>query len=68
MCAFMVTTPQVKKKASKAFTARLKVTLRVGIEFEGETFEFTHEADTLSTMLAEHRPRRLQRRNTGMWK
>jgi hypothetical protein len=45
--------PQVKKKASKAFTPRLKVTLRVGNEFEGETFEITHEADTLSTLLAE---------------
>lgn len=45
--------PQVKKKASKAFTPRLKVTLRVGNEFEGEMFELIHEADTLSTILAE---------------
>lgn len=45
--------PQVKKKAPKAFTPRLQVTLRVGNEFEGETFEMTHEADTLSTLLAE---------------
>lgn len=44
---------QVKKKAQKAFTPRLKVTLRVGNEFEGATFEITHEADTLSTLVAE---------------
>jgi hypothetical protein len=42
-----------KKKVPKAFTPRLKVTLRVGNEFEGETFDITHEADTLSTLLAE---------------
>lgn len=42
-----------KKKASKAFTPRLRVTLRVGNEFEGETYEITHEADTLSTLLAQ---------------
>ena len=27
--------------------------LRVGNEFEGETFEMTHDADTMSTLLAE---------------
>ncbi|MBD8791010.1 hypothetical protein IFR09_11545 [Pseudomonas syringae] len=48
-----VSKPLVKKKAAKAFTPRLKVTLRVGNEFEGERFEMTHEADTLSTLLAE---------------
>ncbi|MBD8682324.1 hypothetical protein [Pseudomonas sp. CFBP 13719] len=48
-----VSKPLVKKKAAKAFTPRLKVTLRVGNEYEGETFEMTHEADTLSTLLAE---------------
>lgn len=42
-----------KKKAAKAFTPRLRVTLRAGNEFEGETFELTHDADTLSTLLAE---------------
>ncbi|MNN99750.1 hypothetical protein D3C81_2194780 [compost metagenome] len=31
----------------------MKVTLRVGNEFEGKTHEMTHEADTLSTLLAE---------------
>ncbi|MFW9082555.1 hypothetical protein ACOI9X_25255 [Pseudomonas sp. P2757] len=41
-----------KKKVVKAFTLRLKVTLRVGNEFEGKTHEMLHEADTLSTLLA----------------
>ncbi|MBA2922972.1 hypothetical protein G9Q84_08700 [Pseudomonas sp. P7] len=45
--------PQVKKKAEKAFTPRLKVTLRVGNEFEGKMHELIHEADTLSSLLAE---------------
>ncbi|WP_296257961.1 MULTISPECIES: hypothetical protein [unclassified Pseudomonas] len=42
-----------KKKAAKAITPRLRVTLRVGNEFEGKTFELIHEADTLSKLLAE---------------
>lgn len=42
-----------KKKISKAFTPRLLVTLRVSNEFEGRTLEIVHEADTLSTLLAE---------------
>lgn len=42
-----------KKKVPKAFTSRLLVTLRVSNEFEGRTFEIVHEADTLSTILAE---------------
>lgn len=45
--------PVTKKKASKAFTSRLRVTLRVGNEFEGKTELLVHEADTLSTLLAE---------------
>jgi hypothetical protein len=45
--------PTAKKKVSKAFTPRLRVTLRVGNEFEGNTFELIHEADTLSKLLAE---------------
>ena len=45
--------PLVKKKAAKAFTPRLKVTLRVGNEFEGKMTELIHEADTLSSLLAE---------------
>ncbi|RLU10314.1 hypothetical protein CS078_09330 [Pseudomonas prosekii] len=42
-----------EKKVSKAFTPRLRVTLRVGNEFEGKAFEIVHDADTLSTLLAE---------------
>jgi hypothetical protein len=45
--------PTARKKASKAFTPRLRVTLHVGNEFEGKTFELIHEADTLSKLLAE---------------
>lgn len=45
--------PATKKKTAKAFTPRLRVTLRVGNEFEGKTFELIHEADTLSKLLAE---------------
>jgi hypothetical protein len=40
-------TSQVKKKVAKAFTPRLRVTLRVGNEFEGKMIELIHEADTL---------------------
>lgn len=42
-----------KRKVDRAFTSRLKVTLRVGNVYEGETQEIVHEADTLSTLLAE---------------
>ncbi len=42
-----------KKKVAKPFTPRLRVTLRVGNEFEGKTHEMVHEVDTLSTLLAE---------------
>lgn len=48
-----VAAPASKKKVAKAFTPRLKVTLRVGNVFEGETYELIHEADTLSSLLAE---------------
>ncbi|WP_338478528.1 hypothetical protein [Pseudomonas trivialis] len=42
-----------KKKVSKGFTPRLRVTLRVGNEFEGKMHEMVHEADTLSSLIAE---------------
>ena len=42
-----------KKKPAKPFTPRLRVTLRVGNEFEGKMHELIHEADTLSSLLAE---------------
>ncbi|MEA9990455.1 hypothetical protein QN404_16320 [Pseudomonas sp. RTS1] len=48
-----VVAPAAKKKAAKAFTPRLRVTLRVGNEFEGKMTELIHEADTLSSLLAE---------------
>lgn len=54
--------PVAKKKVAKAFTPRLRVTLRVGNVFEGETQEFLHEADTLSTLLAEQEATKLARK------
>ncbi|MHA6128995.1 hypothetical protein ACX3YD_22885 [Pseudomonas fluorescens group sp. PF-1] len=48
-----VAAPVAKKKVAKAFTPRLRVTLRVGNEFEGKMVELIHEADTLSSLLAE---------------
>lgn len=42
-----------KEKVSKGFTPRLRVTLRVGNEFEGKAHEIVHEADTLSSLVAE---------------
>lgn len=47
-----VVAPAAKKKVAKAFTPRLRVTLRVGNEF-GKMIELIHEADTLSSLLAE---------------
>lgn len=49
----LVVAPAAKKKAAKAFTPRLRVTLRVGNEFEGKMTELIHDAYTLSTLLAE---------------
>ena len=51
-----------KKKPSKTFTPRLLVTLRVSNEFEGKTYEILHEADTLSTLLAEQEATKAARR------
>ncbi|OCR25246.1 hypothetical protein AFK24_09245 [Pseudomonas syringae] len=47
--------PQAVAKGTprKSRIPRMKVTLRVGNEFEGETEMFIHEADTLSTLQAE---------------
>ncbi len=33
--------------------SRLRVTLRVGNEYEGKLFDYVHDADALSTRLAE---------------
>jgi len=48
-----VAAPVAKKKVIKSFTPRLKVTLQVGNEFEGQMHELIHEADMLSSLLAE---------------
>ncbi len=48
-----VVAPAAKKKVGAAFTPKLRVTLRVGNEFEGKMIELIHEADTLSSLLAE---------------
>lgn len=42
-----------EKDSLKSFTPRLRVTLHVGNEFEGEMDEMVHEADTLSSLVAE---------------
>jgi hypothetical protein len=51
-----------KKKAPKAFNPRILVTLLVSNEFEGRTLEIVHEADTLSTLLAEQEATRAARK------
>lgn len=48
-----VSKPSPKKKAAKSFTPRMSVTLMVGNEFEGKMIELVHDADTLSSLLAE---------------
>ncbi|WP_426236534.1 hypothetical protein [Pseudomonas sp. TWP3-2] len=48
----LVAAPTAMQKVAKAFTPRLRVTLRVGNEFEGKMRELIHEADTLSSLLA----------------
>lgn len=53
---------QTKKKTAKAFTPRLRVTMQVGNDFEGKTFEMIHEADTLSTLLAEQEAVKMAKR------
>lgn len=47
--------PQTAKrqKKSKPLTPKIRVTLRVGNEFEGHTECFSYDANTLSTILAE---------------
>lgn len=57
-----VAAPIAKEKVAKAFTPRLRVTLRVGNEFEGETYELIHQADTLSSLLAEQEAVRAARK------
>lgn len=45
--------PTVVARERKTARSRLRVTLRVGNEYEGKMFEYLHDADTLSTLLAE---------------
>jgi hypothetical protein len=42
------------------------VTLRVGNEFEGKTFELIHEADTLSKLLTKQEAVKSARKNFDM--
>ncbi|QCY09583.1 hypothetical protein [Pseudomonas sp. MPC6] len=51
-----------KNKVSKGFTPRLRVTLRVGNEFEGKMHEMIHEADTLSSLVAEQEATKIARK------
>lgn len=51
-----------KRKEATRFAPKLKVTLRVGNEFEGKTELFTYEADTLSTLQAELDATRMARK------
>ncbi|WP_343177598.1 hypothetical protein [Pseudomonas sp. 4810-S13] len=51
-----------KKKVSKSFTPRLRVTLRVGNEFEGKMHDLVHEADTLSFLVAEQEATKIARK------
>lgn len=48
--------------ARKVSRARLRVTLRVGNEYEGKMFDFVYDADTLSTLLAEQEATRAARK------
>lgn len=57
-----------KKQVSKSFTPRLRVTLRVGNEFEGKMHEIVYEADTPSSLVAEQERLGRPERNSGSWK
>jgi hypothetical protein len=57
----------VKRKAPERFTPRLRVTLRVRNDFEGETGLIVHEADTMSTLLAEQGATKALARNSDTW-
>lgn len=50
------------RKSTKRFVPKLKVTLRVGNEFEGDMALFTYEADTLSTLQAELDAKKMARK------
>lgn len=54
--------PAEKNGGSKGFTPRLRVTLRVGNEFEGKMHETIHDADTLSSLVAEQEATKMARK------
>lgn len=51
-----------KQQVPKCFTPRRRVTSRVGNEFEGKMYEVVHEADTLSTLVAEQEATKMARK------
>ncbi len=55
--------PQVTGSKPKARSPKLRVTLLVSKEFEGETVEFTHDADTLSQFDAEQEAKTLAKKD-----
>lgn len=55
-------TAVLKKKASAAFTPRVRVTLQVGNVFEGAKQAYVHDADTISMLLAEQEAVKIARK------
>lgn len=54
--------PREGRKAAKPFAPKLKVTLQVSNEYEGRTYSFVYEADTLSRLQAELDAKRAARK------
>ncbi|MBC2693517.1 MULTISPECIES: hypothetical protein [Pseudomonas] len=54
--------PRVTGSKLKPRSPKLRVTLLVSKEFEGETVEFTHDADTLSQFDAEQEAKTLAKK------
>ena len=54
--------PREGRKSAKPFTPKLKVTLQVSNEYEGRTYPFVYEADTLSRLQAELDAKRAARK------
>jgi hypothetical protein len=55
--------PRVVGSKPKPRSPKLRVTLLVSKEFEGETVEFTHDADTLSQFDAEQEAKTLAQKD-----
>lgn len=53
----------VKPSRAKRLSSRLRVILHVTKEFEGPEDEFTHDADTLSTLIAEAEAKAAAKKN-----